>query len=137
MSRDCCDLTGPVTAPSAVIPAGPCGGRLAPVPEYPWQRAYRIAGDYAEHFLAGPLGRQAAAEGWSRRLRSYVQISAWRQLCAGAVAPDVEVPAACVDHWRLCWTHDIREPAGGVDRPPPARALQGGEAICPAPGNPS
>lgn len=83
------------------------GGGAEPA-EYSWQRAFREAGEYAERFLARPLGQQAAAEGWSQRLRSYVQIAAWRQLCAGAGTPEVEVPAACIEHWRLCWSSGIR-----------------------------
>ncbi len=98
--------SSPLSASSSAPPgdeaASPCG-----IDVYPWQRAYRQAAGYADRFMTRGLGHQAKTEGWSHRLHSYVQIAAWRQLCSGAAEPEVIVPAACVEHWRLAWVHGV------------------------------
>ena len=79
-------------------------GATPPLPrEARWQRQQRQAALYADGVMQGPLGEQARTEHWAGRLRSYLQITAWQQLCRGAAEPSVIVPDGQVAAWRLAW----------------------------------
>lgn len=97
---------------------------------FPWDQAFALAAAYADDFMAEALGRQATTEGWGRRLRAYVQIVAWRQLCAGASSPAVAVPQHCIDHWRLAWVSGVHRPEPeetGAESVKTAAAAGGGD----------
>jgi len=88
---------------SSAPDAAAAGRRAEPA----WLDRERCAADYAAAFMQGALGQQATAEQWARRLQSFVQITAWQQLCRGAPMPEVAVPPERIAAWRLAWLNGI------------------------------